>query len=100
MTTTEKQFLALLRLALHPSDVLPTVLTLNDIDWDGVFDIAKAQSVLGVLFSGVMQWKRYAPATVSSNHISQELFAKWYGLTVMLRQRNIYLTHISSKIVS
>lgn len=100
MTTTEKQFLALLRLALHSADILPSVLSLNNIDWEGIFDIAKAQSVLGVIFPGVTKWKQHAPANVSSNHINEELFAKWYGLTVILRQRNTYLTHISSKIVS
>lgn len=100
MTATEEQFLALLRLSLHPSDVMSPVLLSGDIDWDGIFNLAKAQSVLGVAFPGVMICKQRGDSCDIPCMINENLFDKWYGLTVMLKQRNDYLTRVSSKIYS
>lgn len=98
MTTTEKQFIALLQFALHPSDSIPLVLNTEDIDWDAIFRIAQEQAVSGVAFAGVMNWRRSDIGQRNIRQFSPRLFTPWYGLACMLRQENERLTELCRKI--
>ncbi len=98
MTITEKQFIALLQLALHPSASIPSVLNTGDIDWDAIFRIAQEQAVSGVAFAGVMHWRQSGIGQRHIKRFSSRLFTPWYGLACMLRQDNERLTELCRKI--
>ncbi|MCF0199102.1 MAG: nucleotidyltransferase family protein [Bacteroidaceae bacterium] len=77
MTESEKQLLALLRLALHGE---PQEELLGDIDWKAVQALAKVHAVEGIAFAGIERLPR-------ERCPESTLLKAWFGRTEYIRWR-------------
>lgn len=89
MTREQEQLLALVRLAIHPEEASPMVLSDGNIDWAGVFDEAKKQSLVGIAYVGIVNWSDSEEARKKKCPIEKVLLTKWYGLAEKIKQDNL-----------
>ena len=71
-------FFDLLRLSIGTTSQIPTG---KDTNWDELYEMAKKQSLVGVLFAGI--WK-----LPKAMHPEKKLLLKWYAQTEKLKEKN------------
>ena len=99
MFREQEQLLALVRMAIHPEGEIPEVLMADAIQWEKIYEEAKKQSLIGIAFVGYRRWVASEKTNKKVSPINDELYAKWYGLTEKIRQRNLLLNMRSAQIV-
>lgn len=72
-------FIDILRYSIGISDKTPT--SLSSEDWDLLYEMARHQSLLGVLFYGIQKGKIEKP--------ERKLLLKWYSASEKIKQGNI-----------
>ena len=73
MDREQKQLLALVRLAIHPYEHVPSLLIDNSVDWNKIFVEAKKQSLVGVAFVGFKIWLASEIGNRNSSQIDKVL---------------------------
>ena len=84
------KFFQLVRYAIGGSDLAPQIET---ADWEAIYDMAKKQSIVGVVFDSV---QRYG----SDATIPRQLKMKWFLHISKIKNRNILLNKRSTELVT
>lgn len=78
-TTPQKDLLSLIRLGLHPqAEWIP----MHPIDWDAVFQLAKEQSMLGIVFDGVTKLPQAQ---------RPPFYIQWAAIVLQIEKKNHHL---------
>lgn len=89
MNPHQQSFIDFVRFCINPSSEIPS--SLRDANWNTLYDIAKKQALIGVLFHGINRLPhQYAP--------EKDLLLKWMGMAQKIRLQNIQLFVDSSKV--
>ena len=89
MVSQQKFFFDFLQFCIGAVVEIPP--SVKDADWKVLYDIAKKQALIGVLFHGIKQLpKELAP--------DAELLMQWMGMAQKIRQQNIRLFLDSAKV--
>ena len=100
MNISQKQLLALVRLAIHPEIEIPESLKVDTIDWKEVLEEAKKQSLMGVAFVGFKIWSASDYAKNVGATIDKRLLMQWVGICEKIREDNLLLNKRTSQIYS
>ena len=89
MVSQQRIFFDFLRFCIGTTSEIPA--SVKDADWKVMYDLAKKQALIGVLFHGIKQLpKELAP--------DADLLFKWMGIAQKIRQQNIRLFIDSAKV--
>lgn len=89
MVSQQRIFFDFLRFCIGTTSEIPA--SVKDADWKVMYDLAKKQALIGVLFHGIKQLpKELAP--------DADLLFKWMGIAQKIRQQNIRLFIDSVKV--
>ena len=89
MVSQQRIFFDFLRFCIGTTSEIPA--SVKDADWKVMYDLAKKQALIGVLFHGIKQLpKELAP--------DADLLFKWMGIAQKIRQQNIRLFMDSAKV--
>ena len=89
MKAQQRIFFDFLRFCIGTTSEIPA--SVKDADWKVMYDLAKKQALIGVLFHGIKQLpKELAP--------DADLLFKWMGIAQKIRQQNIRLFIDSAKV--
>ena len=89
MNSQQRIFFDFLRFCIGTTSEIPA--SVKDADWKVMYDLAKKQALIGVLFHGIKQLpKELAP--------DADLLFKWMGIAQKIRQHNIRLFIDSAKV--
>ena len=93
MNNTQQQFLSLLCSGLWNKPIINTDPVLEYADWDAIIEIARKQTVLGVLFDGITKLspERQPPAP---------LLRKLYQSVIRIEQSNLLMNKCLAEVVS
>lgn len=98
MTREQEQLLALVRLAIHPDEVMPAVLNDTAIDWEKVLDEAQKQTLVGVAYAGVKIWtKSDVAAQIDLMDIDVPL-THWHLLSETIKRDNLRVNHRTAQV--
>lgn len=95
MTNIQDQFFQLLRLGLGVSDSIPCI---NGAEWSEIYEIAKKQSLLGIVFDGVQKMSDAAKKKGTSVEMDVELLMTWIGKCKQIEKRSIQLNEAVGKV--
>ena len=98
MIISQKQLLALVRLAIHPEIEIPESLKVDSIDWKEVLEEAKKQSLIGVAFVGFKVWSASDYVKKSGTNIDKCLLTQWVGTCEKIREDNLLLNKRSAQV--
>lgn len=89
MVSQQRIFFDFLRFCIGTTSEIPA--SVKDADWKVMYDLAKKQALIGVLFHGIKQLpKELAP--------DADLLFKWMGIAQKIRQQNMRLFMDSAKV--
>ena len=89
MVSQQRIFFDFLRFCIGTTSEIPA--SVKDADWKVMYDLAKKQALIGVLFHGIKQLpKELAPDV--------DLLFKWMGIAQKIRQQNMRLFMDSAKV--
>ena len=89
MKSQQKVFFDFLRYCVGASCEIPK--SLEVADWHEMYDIAKKQALIGVLFHGIQKLsKEFAP--------DEDLLMQWMGMAQRIKQKNMRLFMDSAKV--
>lgn len=89
MKSQQRIFFYFLRFCIGATSGIP--LSMKDADWKVMYDIAKKQALIGVLFHGIQQLpKELAP--------HEDLLMSWMGMAQLIKQLNMRLFMDSAKV--
>lgn len=94
MTDIYSKFFQLLRLAIGSSDVFPRI---EKGEWRAIYEIARKQSLLGVIFDGVQNMSDAAKAKSESMEMDLDLLMTWMGKCKQIEKRNHQLDEAVGK---
>ena len=89
MTNSQLQLLALVKLAIHPSEDIAEVLLKRAIDWNEILDQALKQSIVGIAYAGMKNL--ISSKTDCVKPIDKKLLTKWFGAVEKIRHENLLL---------
>ena len=89
------KFFQLLRLAIGSSDVIPHI---EKEEWKEIFEIARKQSLLGVIFDGIQKMSDAAKMKGESRDIDVDLLMTWMGKCKQIEKRNLQLDEAVGKV--
>ena len=92
LDTNEQQFLALVHLGLSPTAGIPEILH-NPIEWDKIFDKAKKQTLIGILFDSITK----LPV---EQRPEKRLFLQWCATVAYIEKKNRLAEDIIEEVVS
>ncbi len=95
MTNIQDQFFQLLRLGLGVSDSIPCI---KGAEWSEIYEIAKKQSLLGIVFDGVQKMSDAAKKKGTSVEMNVNLLMTWMGMCKQIEKRNIQLNEAVGKV--
>ena len=98
MKKGEKQLLALIRIAIHPKDRIPVVLTEEVIDWEEIFEESKKQSLMGIAFIGFKVWNASDFEMKYKKNIDKRLLTQWAGICEKIREDNLLLNKRTAQV--
>ena len=90
-----KCFFQLLRLAIGTSDAIPQV---EAGDWTEIYEIAKKQSLLGVVFDGIHRLGDITKEEGKSMDMDVDLLMTWMGKCKQIEKRNGQLNEAVGKV--
>jgi len=85
MTDIYSKFFQLLRLAIGSSDVLPKM---GKEEWKAIYEMARKQSLLGLVFDGVQKTSDEAKAKGEPTEMDVDLLMTWMGKCKQIEKRN------------
>ena len=89
MVSQQRIFFDFLRFCIGTTSEIPA--SVKDADWKVMYDLAKKQALIGVLFHGIKQLpKKLAP--------DAGLLMRWMGMAQKIRQQNMRLFMDSAKV--
>lgn len=89
MKSQQRIFFDFLRFCIGATSGIPS--SMKDADWKVMYDIAKKQALIGVLFHGIQQLpKELAP--------HEDLLMSWMGMAQLIKQLNMRLFMDSAKV--
>ena len=95
MTDIYSKFFQLLRLAIGSSSVIPTI---GKGEWKAIYEVARKQSLLGVVFDGVQKMSDAAKAEGESMEMDVDLLMTWMGKCKQIEKRNHQLNEAVGKV--
>ena len=85
MTDIYSKFFQLLRFAIGSSDVLPKM---GKEEWKAIYEMARKQSLLGLVFDGVQKTSDEAKAKGEPTEMDVDLLMTWMGKCKQIEKRN------------
>jgi len=95
MTDIYSKFFQLLRLAIGSSDVLPKM---GKEGWKAIYEMARKQSLLGLVFDGVQKTSDEAKAKGEPTEMDVDLLMTWMGKCKQIEKRNHQLDEAVVKV--
>lgn len=95
MTVIQEKFFQLLRLGIGVSDSIPHV---KVAEWSEIYEIAKKQSLLGIVFDGVQKMSDAFKEKGTSVDMDVELLMTWMGKCKQIEKRNVQLNEAVGKV--
>ncbi len=98
MTAIQEKFFELLRLGIGLSDSIPPI---NGNEWREItrnHEIAKKQSLLGIVFDGIQKMSDTIKEEGKSMEMNVELLMTWMGKCKQIERRNIQLDEAIGKV--
>ena len=89
------KFFQLLRLAICSSDVIPHI---EKEEWREIYEIARKQSLLGVIFDGIQKMSDAAKLKGESIEMDVDLLMTWMGKCKQIEKRNHQLDEAVVKV--
>ena len=89
------KFFQLLRLAIGSSDVIPHI---EKEEWKEIFEIARKQSLLGVIFDGIQKMSDVAKIKGESMEMDVDLLMRWMGKCKQIEKRNHQVDEAAVKV--
>jgi len=99
MTISQNQLTALIRMALRNTCEVPSVLLSEPIEWDAIFRESVRQSVVGIVFAGVMALNESEEGRRAKCPISKQLYLEWLGVCEGIKQGNIEVNRRTAQVV-
>lgn len=95
MTTIQSKFFLLLQLGIGASDSIPHI---KGDEWSEIYEIAKKQSLLGVVFDGVQKMSDAIKERGKSMEMDVDLLMTWMGKCKQIEKRNVQLNEAVGKV--
>ena len=95
MTAVQEKIFQLLRLGIGASDFIPHV---KGAEWNEIYEIAKKQSLLGIVFDGVKKMSDAAKKKGTSVEMDVNLLMTWMGKCKQIEKRNVQLNEAVGKV--
>lgn len=95
MTAIHNKFFQLLRLSIGLSDSIPHI---EGKEWNEIYEIAKKQSLLVVVFDGIQKMSDAAMNEGKSMEMDVDLLMTWMGKCKQIEKRNIQLNEAVCKV--
>ena len=89
------KFFQLLRLAIGSSEVIPHI---EKEEWRDIYEMARKQSLLGVIFDGVQKMSDVAKLKGESMEMDVDLLMTWMGKSKQIEKRNHQLDEAVVKV--
>ena len=89
------KFFQLLRLAIGSSDAIPRIVK---EEWREIYEIARKQSLLGVIFDGIQKMSDAAKLKGESIEMDVDLLMTWMGKCKQIEKRNHQLDEAAAKV--
>ena len=95
MKNIQDKFFQLLRLAIGASDEIPPI---GNGEWRAIYEMARKQSLLGVVFDGIMKMSDVAKMKGESMEMDVDLLMTWMGKCKQIEKRNQKLDEAVGKV--
>ena len=89
------KFFQLLRLAIGSSDVIPSI---EKEEWNTIYEMARKQSLLGVIFDGIQKMSDVAKMKGESMEMDVDLLMTWMGKCKQIEKRNHQVDEAAVKV--
>lgn len=89
------KFFQLLRLAIGSSDVIPRI---GKEEWNGIYEKAKKQSLLGIVFDGIQKMSDAAKMKGELMEMDVDLLMTWMGKCKQIEKHNVLLNEAVGKV--
>lgn len=95
MSAIQNKFFQLLRLGIGLSDSIPHI---RGNEWSEIYEIAKKQSLLGIVFDGVQKMSDTIKKEGGTMEMDVDLLMTWMGKCKQIEKRNIQLNEAVAKV--
>ena len=95
MKSIQDKFFQLLRLAIGASDEMSPI---GNGEWRAIYEMARKQSLLGVVFDGIMKMSDVAKMKGESMEMDVDLLMTWMGKCKQIEMRNHQLDEAAVKV--